>query len=161
MVPDQRDPRLTPPRSPGGYIQQVRSRAPSNQEIWLSLGLAQPPNRARGLARASDSRSMRRPSSGLGSCPAWQANQGPGIRRKALRHRGLGAPRRRTLGVALLATSAIGSRIGRDTRRQASHSLLGLVGSQAHTLAPRANLLHHQECSRTSTWGRLVQANTA
>jgi hypothetical protein len=137
------------------------SRAPSDEETWPSLGMGQPPLRAWGLARASGSRSTTHSSSGLGSCLACDASQGPGARRQAPSHRGLGPARHRASGVALLATSATGSRTGRDTRRQASHSLQGLGGSRACTSAPGAYLLHHQEDSRRSTWGRPVQAETA
>jgi hypothetical protein len=110
-------------RGLGGYTYRVHSRVPSDQETWLSLGTMQPPHRARGLARVSSSQSTTCLSSGLGSCPACDADQGPGARIQAPSHQGSGAPRRRALDMALLATSTIGSRTGCDTRRQASHSL--------------------------------------
>jgi hypothetical protein len=106
-----------------GYTYWVRSRVPSDQETWPSLGTVQPPHRARGLARVSGSQSTTCPSSGLGSCPACDVGQGPGARIQALSHQGSGAPRRRALDMALPATSTTGSRTGRDIRRQASHGL--------------------------------------
>jgi hypothetical protein len=57
------------------------------------------------LARASRSQSAGNLSAILGTCLAYDANQGPGTRRHIPSHRGSGAPRRSTLGAALPAES--------------------------------------------------------
>jgi hypothetical protein len=118
-----------------GYIHQVHSCAPSDQETQPSMSTPRPLLKARGLARTLSSRSMTLPSLVLGSCLAYNASQGPSTRRHAPSHRGSRAPRCYTLGVALPAAPLIGSRKGRDTRRQALLSLQGLEGYQAHVLA--------------------------
>jgi hypothetical protein len=102
---------------------------------------------------SSGSRSTTCSSSGLGSCLACDASQGPSAKRQAPSHQGLGALRRRALGVALPATPATGSHTGHDTRRQASLSpwSQGLDGSRARASAPGDDLLRHQEDSRRST----------
>jgi hypothetical protein len=61
------------------------------------------------------------------SCPAYDASQGSGARRQAPSYRGSGAPKHYASGVALLATPMIGSRMGRDTRRQVSSASRGWV----------------------------------
>jgi hypothetical protein len=47
------------------------------------------------------------------------------------------------------------------TEDKAFHVLQGIGGSRARALAPDADLLHHQEDSRRSTWVMPVQADTA
>jgi hypothetical protein len=73
---------------------------------------------ARGLPRALGSRSTTSPRPALGSCLTNNTSQGPGSRREASGYRCPGPPWHRPLGVPLPTAPPIGSRSGRDTRRQ-------------------------------------------
>jgi hypothetical protein len=129
MIPDQRDPPTNPFRITWGlrgYTYRVCLHAPSDKGTRLSLGTQQPPLRARGLTRALGSQSTIRPSPALGSYPAYDASQGPGVRRCASSRQGSRAPGRRTLGAALPAAPTTRSRTRRDVRRQVFPSLQGL-----------------------------------
>jgi hypothetical protein len=117
--------------------------------------------RARGLTRASGSRSTRSPSLAFGSCPTYDASQGSGIRRHPSSHWGSGAPRHCTLGVALPAAPLIGSRMVRDTRRQAPPRHLGARGLLGPRVSPSSQPPSPPRRLQKARLGRSVQVDTA
>jgi len=167
MVSDQRDPRPTHPGSPGGLraipIEHDRAH-PQTKELGRGLSTPLPLLRAWGLARASGSRSTGNLSPVLNSCSAYDIGQGLGTRRRAPCYRCPGAPWHHSLGMPLPTAPPIGSRPGRDTRRQSFPRPPGAQGLPGPCVSPQNQpplpLRRLHKVSPGGGWSKLTPPNT-
>jgi hypothetical protein len=148
-VPDRETPRLTLLGSPGGsgaipigYTHACLLAKESDQAQARSPPL---------LGTRGAHPSLKLPIDGsldpiLGSLPVFDASQGPSSKRGTLSHQGSGGSQRCPTGVAL-STDPIGSCMRHGTRRQTPLLASGAQGLRAHSPAPQAGRLRHQECN--------------